>query len=472
MLRTALLRSLRGVPAIAGMLVLALILLNEPPDPHTLASYAGSSGLSQDPERTRLQKILWRRQRGYDKPIFYFSISPASLSDSLRGIPEADVRQAMRNLSLLTGNGQEVFDYYKALLNLQDAICYPLSEGNNRLFNSRLQANLRQLMLTYDPQETEKIINHLDTLQTLPQAEWAHLKTAWQRVVASPKPWRRYIPSARWHPDCRFQMWLWGTAEKPGLLRGSLGRSYRDGRPVTEVLLPRLGFTLFLSVLALILALTVSLILTFVTRSWPPVFLHVLNTFVYGLYAIPSFVMGSLLIVFLTGGRFLDWLPSYGAGEWNDGLSPGEALRENFAHFILPLFCWSYGALCYLFMQERRSLRETESEPWFTASRAKGLSRARLLFRHILPVILIPVVTLLGQLFPMLLGGSIVLEVLFSLPGMGELTYHAVMDGDTPVLMAVVLTGSFATLLSFLISDWLLIRLDPRTGLTTQSPSA
>lgn len=472
-LSSGFLRFLRGIPVVGAVLVLSLILLNEPPDPDAFASFSGSSGFSQHPQNQRLQKVLWRRQRGYDKPVFYFSILPVCLSDSLRTIPEADVRQAMRNLSLITGNGQEVWNYYNALLKFLDATYLRASiKAGENLSRQRLMSEVHQLMRTAEPSEIEKALHRLDTLPALPLAEFNKLKSAWQLAVAVPHPWRRYVPSVRWHPDCRFHMWIWGTPEQPGLLRGSLGRSYRDGRPVAEVLAPRLGLTLLLSLLALWFAFSASLILTFVTQPWPQTLSRILNAFLYGLYAIPSFVMGSLLIVFFTGGRFLDWFPSYGTGEWTEGLNLGQALRDNFAYFILPLFCWSYGALCYLFMQERRSLKEVESEPWFTALRAKGLPNTRMLIRHALPVILVPAVTLVGQLFPMLLGGAIVLEVLFSLPGMGELTYHAVIDGDTPVLLAVVWIGSFATLVSFLISDMLILRLDPRASFNTPTPSS
>jgi len=467
-LTASLRRLLRGIPAVGVVLLLALLLLKEPPDPSTLASLAGNYSLSQHPQNQRLQKMAWRQQRGYDKPIFYFSVMPACLSDSLRTIPEAAVRQSMKHLSLLTGNGEAVMHFYYSLLEFQDAVYdnFQSSKGVEKNQARLFITEADRMMRTADPEAINAALQRLDTLTAGPVVAFEHLKSAWQRVVSAPRPWRRYIPSLRWHRDCRFHQWVWGTEEKPGLLRGSLGRSYRDGRPVSDVLLPRLRLTLALSVIALLLATPLSLLLTFLTWHTSQLFQRLVMALTYGLYAIPAFVMGSLLIVFFTGGRFLDWFPAYGSGEWPEGVASWQGLRDNFAYFILPLFCWSYGALCYFFMQERRTLREAEVEPWFTTLRAKGLPDTRIFFRHILPVILVPVATLLGQYFPVLLGGSIVLEVLFSLPGMGELTYHAVADGDVPLLLAIVLLGSLATLISFLVSDLLVIRLDPRAGST------
>lgn len=473
MLSASLRRFLSSIPAVAIVIVLALMLLKEPPDPATLISFTGSSGFSEHPRNLRLQKMAWRQRRGYDKPLFYFSLVPACLPDSLRVIPESAVRQSMKHLSLLTGNGQAVMNFYYSLIHFQDFVYENSLHLNGEKKNEAqlLLTEADRLMRTADPSAIDQTLRHLDTLMATPVVAFERLKSAWNQVVSAQKPWRRYLPSIRWHPDCRFHQWVWGTKEKPGLFRGSLGHSYRDGRPVAEVLMPRLTLTLILSVTALFLATTLSLSLTFFTWRAARLLFRAVQTVAYGLYAIPSFVMGSLLIVFFSGGRFLDWFPAYGTGEWAEGIPLWQGLRDNLAYFILPLFCWSYGALCYLFLQERQALREAISEPWFLALRAKGLTDIRIFFRHVLPSMLVPVVTLLGQSFPVLLSGSIVLEVLFSLPGMGELTYHAILDGDIPVLLATVLLANLVTLISFLVSDLLVLRLDPRAGSNTPTPT-
>lgn len=463
MVRKTARRLLTALPVLLAVWLLAFILLNEPPDAATVASLSGSAGTAPHPRVQRGQLARWRDRYGYDKPVFYFSLKPASLSDSLRLIPESRIRQSMRSLSLATGAGEQVYAYYRALMAFQDTLHTLAVTVNDRDLAGTLLREADMLFSAESPYEAEQTLGRLDSLLPTPLQAFEKLKTSWLDVRRHQQPWRSYLPAFRWHPECRFHAWLAGNSREPGLLLGSLGRSFQDGRPVVSLLLPRLTLTLILSIFAILLAAIPSILMVYVTWRAPSQAERVFRWFVYGLYAMPSFVMGSLLIVFLTGGRFADWFPAYGSGDWSIETGLWGNLARNLSHFVLPVFCWTYGGFCYLYLQGQRSLKEAENEPWFVALRAKGLSPLRIFFRHVLPVVLIPVVTLLGQLFPALVGGSVVLEVLFSLPGMGELTYHAVLNGDIPVLLAVLLVGSLVTLVSFLISDLLVLRMDPRS---------
>jgi peptide/nickel transport system permease protein len=225
------------------------------------------------------------------------------------------------------------------------------------------------------------------------------------------------------------------------LLGGDLGRSTRDRRPVRDKILERLPITLTLNAAALLLM--------------------VLLGGTYALYALPAFWAGLLLqIVFAVR---LDWLPLSGLG--TDGahdLSPGAWLADRSAHLVLPVLCLAYGGLAYLSRFVRANLLENVQAENARAARARGLSELAVLIRHGFRQAAVPMLTLAGLLLPGLVTGSVIVESVFSIPGLGRLLVDAVFQRDVPVLMGLTLVAGTATLAGILAADLTYAVADPR----------
>lgn len=242
------------------------------------------------------------------------------------------------------------------------------------------------------------------------------------------------------------------------------GRSYKDHRPVIQKIKERLPITLALNIISIFLVYTISIplgVYSAVKQGSPQD--RVITFFLFALYSIPSFWLAVVLIYFLGGGEFWDVFPIYGI------LSPG---AENFPfykkaidflwHIILPVICLTYGDLAYLSRYQRGSLLEVLHEDFLRTARAKGLPESKVIFKHALRNALIPIVTIIASVLPAAIGGSVIIESIFSIPGIGKLGFEAVLSRDYPVIMAIATISAFLTLAGILISDLAYVLVDPR----------
>ena len=238
-------------------------------------------------------------------------------------------------------------------------------------------------------------------------------------------------------------------------LTGDLGVSFRSGEPVTGIVLARLPATLSLALTALALALLIAFPLGVISavRSGS-VLDHAVRVFSQFGVSVPDFWMGIVGIVLFAG--VLGWLPPSGYVALTD--DPAGWL----SHVILPAAAVGLVTASILTRFIRSSVLEVLSQEYVRTAEAKGLRRRVVVLRHVLRNALIPVVTVVAVHLASLLGGVIVIEVLFAWPGIGRLTYDAVQARDYPVLQgAVLLVATLFLLVNFLV-DILYARLDPR----------
>jgi peptide/nickel transport system permease protein len=245
------------------------------------------------------------------------------------------------------------------------------------------------------------------------------------------------------------------------LVRGDLGRSILDRRPVSEAIARALGPTLAINTLSLALMVACSVPLGALAALRPGSAWDrggAVGTYV--LYALPVFWVALLLQSLFAAG--LGWLPL--AGVRSPGfeyLAPIERIVDRAAHLVLPVVCLSYGGLAYLSRFVRASLLEAEAEGW-RAVRARGASRLTVLYRHGFRQAGVPMLTLAGFLVPGLVGGSVLVETIFAVPGLGRLFVTAVFRRDVPVVMGLTLLSAVATIGGILLADLLYAAIDPR----------
>ncbi len=242
-----------------------------------------------------------------------------------------------------------------------------------------------------------------------------------------------------------------------------LGTSFSpDRRPVADKILERLPITIVLNVLSMLLILLVAIpigVLSAVHQdSW---FDRAMSVFVFIGFAIPTFWLALLLMIFF--GVQLGWLPISGIRSLNwEYLPAWDAFIDLLKHLILPVLISAFGGLAGLSRYMRANMLEVIRQDYITTAKAKGLSRRTVIYKHALRNALLPVVTILGLSVPGLIGGSVIFETIFAIPGMGQLFYMAVMARDYPTVMGILFIGAVLTLLGNLLADVSYALVDPR----------
>ena len=258
--------------------------------------------------------------------------------------------------------------------------------------------------------------------------------------------------------DTRFAKY-WGN-----LVRLDFGVSHLDKRPVLEKVLGKLKYSLSLAVTSVFLAYLISLplgIWSAVNENTPAD--RVVTVLLFMLYSLPSFFVGVVLLNFFTIGAPLEWFPTSGFESMDTSqMTTIEYLKDVMAHIFLPIICMTYGSLAALSRYARTGLLDIIRADFIRTARAKGLSEGVVIIKHAARNGMIPILTLMATLLPVLIGGSVVIEVIFGIPGMGRLGFEAIMMRDYNVIMAILLISSVLTLIGMLISDLLYALVDPR----------
>lgn len=272
--------------------------------------------------------------------------------------------------------------------------------------------------------------------------------------AAARERWRRDFGLDRPLPE-RYLRWLGST------LRGDLGISWQHRRPVSELLAEALGPTALLTGLGLLAEIAGGLAIATVQALRPRSPLdRALGAASLLAYALPSFAVG-MGLVWVFSYR-LGWLPpshmlsaAAGAGGWG-------RLWDAAAHLVLPVATIGLTGMGALARYTRGSLVEEQSQGYVLAALARGCSRRRAVLAHALPNAALPLVTVLGMSLPFLVSGSLLVEVVFSWPGTGQLLLQAALARDIPLLMAGTLVGAAAVVLGNALADASVALLDPR----------
>ena len=258
------------------------------------------------------------------------------------------------------------------------------------------------------------------------------------------------------------QYWNWLGR----LARLDFGRSFApDGRPVLHKIGERLPVTLMLNIaeLLIIVALAVPIGMASATRQYS-LFDKVTTVFVFVGFATPDFWLALLLMILF--GVELGWLPISGLRSLNWEYMSGWRQHWDFAsHLILPILVATFGGLAGFSRYMRQSMLEVIRQDYIQSARAKGLSERVVIGKHALRNALLPLVTILGLSLPGLIGGSVIVESIFAIPGMGQLMVQAVFERDYPVIMWNLVIVAVLTLVANLLADVAYGLVDPRIRL-------
>jgi len=246
-----------------------------------------------------------------------------------------------------------------------------------------------------------------------------------------------------------------------------LGQSFStDHRPVIDKIAERIPITIIINVLSMILIILIAIpigVLSAVRQN--SLFDKITAVIVFIGFAVPTFWLALLLMILF--GVDLGWLPISGIRSLNyEYLPPFAAFVDLLKHLILPVLLSAFGGLAGLSRYMRSNMLEVIRQDYITTARAKGLSERVVIYKHALRNALLPVITILGLSIPGLIGGSVIFETIFAIPGMGQLFYMSVMSRDYPVVMGILFIGAVLTLIGNLVADISYAVADPRIRVT------
>jgi len=263
--------------------------------------------------------------------------------------------------------------------------------------------------------------------------------------------------------------WPVGYAQWLGnLLQGDLGRSISRKQPVTQLIAERIGPSFLISGTSLLLTWLISVPLGLYASARSGRFdERASSLLLYVLYSFPTFVAALFLqIIFAVWLRGTAWeLPLFGMSDLPADAPWLARVGDVARHAILPVTCQTYVSLAYDSRFIKANLEEAVRQDYIRTARAKGAGPWRVLVHHAFRNTLIPLVTLLGLSLPALIGGSVVIEQIFTWPGMGRLFFESIRERDYPTIMGLTLMFSVLTLLGQLLADMLYCVVDPRVSL-------
>jgi microcin C transport system permease protein len=244
----------------------------------------------------------------------------------------------------------------------------------------------------------------------------------------------------------------------------NFGESFTYEEPVIDVIVSKFPVSLQFGIISLILSYLISIPLGIFKAIRHGSFFDVSSSFIlFVFYSIPSFMLAILLIVTLAGGSFLEIFPIGGVqSEMFDELSGWEQFWDRVHHFTLPLICYTIGSFTSLTILMKNSLIEEIKKDYIRTARAKGLDEKVVYMKHALRNALIPIVTGLGGFLSVFFAGSLLLETIFQLDGIGLLSYKSILSRDYNVIMGLVFIQSALFLLGNIISDFAYVLVDPR----------
>ena len=255
-----------------------------------------------------------------------------------------------------------------------------------------------------------------------------------------------------------------------------LGESFVFNRPVTQLIAEHLPITLLLNTMSIPFVYAIAIGVGMYSARYRGKFFDIATgTLFLALWPIPTIWAGVLLIGFFASSDFLQWFPANGLHDLHardmsflpftdeDGWHRGWLL-DMMWHLCLPVICLSYGSFAFLTKLNRTAVLENLSADFVRTARAKGVSDTKVLFRHVLRNSLIPLITVAAHILPSLLAGSVIVESIFGIQGMGKLTVEAITLRDREVVLTTTLISGLLGLAGYLIADILYAIADPRVS--------
>jgi peptide/nickel transport system permease protein len=479
-------RILLFIPSLLAVTLLAFIIsIKAPGDPvQRMLSISDGEG-GQQSSKIDFNKTVkeLRTKLGLNLPAFYFSLETAADIDTINLISEDKYHDVLSRLVQESGEEKLVLDWYFEMKNTAsllekhfvDTLNKTDSQFNSQITNSvALCDEILQTVSKKERKIKEDSLNIFISLNTgLADARnsWQKAKNTLQKIESYDRWYLKWIPHIHWHGlKNQYHFWLVGNGkDTKGILRGDFGTSYRDGLPIAQRIGSKIKWSLTLAFVSIFLAFVISIPVgtyaAYKAGSW---FDKLSKTGTFLLFSIPSFFGGTLLLVLFANPDVLDWFPASGvkdAAIFDPNWSFLTKIQHYLPYLVLPLITYTYGSFAFITAQIKSSVRQQLTEDYVRTARAKGQSEWNVVIKHALRNSLLPIITILGNMLPLALGGSVVIETIFSIPGMGLEIYESIQNLDYPMIIAIFTLFGVATMIGYLLADIGYALVDPRIKL-------
>ncbi|HLP13887.1 MAG TPA: ABC transporter permease [Flavobacteriales bacterium] len=509
-------RILQFIPTMFIISLLAFyISVHSPGDPvEILSQSANAQGANASLTATKQYKDSIRVKLGLNLPLFYFSLGTQSDCDTIHKIFDKQEQYVFHRLSRkcgdwkivaghfkdidrlrsmfdslnaetiykknvyvedtatellpvngpLTKNGKFITTYERSTINGTLIHKYSLEEISAAVLTGQNIAS--SLKKTYQPQY---ISSKIDTLIAVcKKYDWLYYhKTMGLKLKANAEKFtkgnyqRNYIPKFTWNgTKSQYHIWI------RNLLKGDFGYSYADTRPVAEKIWQKFGRSFILVLFSVLLAYLISIpVGVYSAKRHGKFFDRFSSVTLFMLYSVPSFFFGTMLLYFFANPAFFSWFPEYGYCDpetYNNEWSIAQKIYYTFPYMVLPLATYTYASFAFLSRIVRSATLESLNQDYIRTARAKGLSENRILWRHAFRNALLPVITTFVTVFPAAVGGSVIVETIFTYDGMGIAGYEAIASKDIPMIVSIFSLAGLMSMVAYFVGDILYALADPR----------
>lgn len=478
------------IPILVVISLLAFIIsVNAPGDPvdRLLSVAENPSGESTAVGGNREQmKTEIIERLGLDLPMFYLGFGTAAENRKIHQITDNGKRKNLLYFSRISGRPNEVFSLDSSLLNLEqklkllnasDSLKSSLnieSETAQRLMQLSTQLLTKGSFSNLEHKSDSLLQNHALSTSQYFKEDFTRIEYLTNKIINEPIWWKAYVPKIEWFGlKNQYHRWVFGDGEEAkGVIRGDFGVSYRDGQKISERIGKKVKWSLLLAVVSVFLAYLISIPVGLYAGYHVNGKFDKLSSFLlFALYSLPGFFIGTLLLVLFANPDILDWFPESGIKDpsvYDPNWNFFNRLKHHAPYLILPIITYTYSSFAFISRQMRGGIVDVMKLDFIRTARAKGLSERRILTKHAFRNALLPIITIFSSIFPVAFGGSIIIETIFSIPGMGLEIYESIQNYDYPMIVAVFTIFGFLTIMGYFIGDLLYAAADPRIKLTNQ----
>ncbi len=474
-------RILIFIPTLFLISILAFVIsVNSPADPVEQLTRAASmeGGVEDKNSAENSIKNEIRKKLGLDLPLFYLSLASWADCDTLHLIPEKKSRENLSRLVKKYGNWQNVQNYNHQLIqfhNLVKTTEYTTEQLEISTDLSFLVLNLQQINQHESINQNFVEINTKIQIinNSSLQIAFQEVKKSYEYLVNHSGGIQRFLPKLKINGlQNQYHLWLFGDIGldekrgKNGVLMGDFGNSYSDNQPIIQKIGSKFFYSFILVMLSIFISYLVSIPLgIYAAYKKDQKFDRISSVLVFMLYSLPGYFVGTILLYWFANPDNFVWFPIGGvkdASIYQENWSVFQKISHQAPYFVLPLITYTYSSFAFISRMIRGSMVEVLQQDYIRTARAKGLSEKRVILVHALRNSLLPIITMIADIFPAALGGSVILETIFSIPGLGLEIYTAVISTDIPMIVAVFTLTGLLTVVGYLVSDILYAIVDPR----------
>lgn len=406
---------------------------------------------------------------GLTGPTFYFELTSKAYPDTLHKIIQKDKRENWQKLISHYGNWEQISSYKNAIQATQIKLFeVPDSVGKAAIKKIRKELNFLPILskdkvITSRLNKILKAYNNTPTLRTYLGEEITELENSYRNIKERATPYQLYIPIIYWNGfENQYHYWI------TNFIVGDFGTSYKTMRPVASEIKDAIFWTFVMMMLSIFVAYITAIPLgVFSAKNRGLRFDKITTVILFMMFSLPTFWIATMLVVFFTTpeyGVWTDFFPSIGLGDLPSDAPFWNRFWETASHLILPVICISYPALAFISRQMRGGMINVIQQDYIRTARAKGLDENQTIWKHAFRNSLFPIITLFANVFPAALAGSVVIEVIFNIPGMGKLTLASIFEQNYPVVFAILMLAAIMTLIGMLVADILYSIADPRVS--------